>query len=436
MMLRAKQKLGKYRIERRLAEGGFAAVYRAFDTIEGVRVALKIPHAHLVNAEVMEDFRREVRLAARLDHANILPVKDASVINGRFVIVFPLGQCSLDDRLRNRISMQTALQFADQMLSAAAFAHQHCIIHCDIKPDNLILFPQSRLRLTDFGVSRVAQKTVKASGSGTLGYIAPEQAMGRPSLRSDVFALGLVLYRMFSGRLPEWPHDWPPPGYDKLRRRLHPQMIALIRRAIEVQPRRRFRDAGQMLAAFRRIRSRAIRYAATSGRRTKSHSTTRDWKQVRWQQFRSQYGRQLKTRFECRRCKGPVSESMRFCPWCGVKRRVHRDGTNFPKRCPRCKRGVKSDWKYCPWCYGASFKKVSLRKYADVRYEARCSNLKCPRKELMPFMRYCPWCRRLVKRKWKVPGSNRKCPACGWGIVGEFWNYCPWCGKLATSARA
>ncbi|MDY7009718.1 MAG: serine/threonine-protein kinase [Planctomycetota bacterium] len=170
-MLRAKQKLGKYRIERRLAEGGFAAVYRAVDTIEGTRVALKIPHAHLVCPEVMEDFRREVRLAARLDHPNILPVKDASVIKGLFVITFPLGERSLDDRLRCRLSMQTALQFADQMLSAAAFAHQHRIIHCDIKPDNLILFSQGRLRLTDFGVSRVAQKTIRASGAGKRGAL-------------------------------------------------------------------------------------------------------------------------------------------------------------------------------------------------------------------------------------------------------------------------
>ena len=427
-MLRTRQRLGKYRIERRLAEGGFAAVYRAFDTIEGVRVALKIPHARLVTPEVMEDFRREVRLGARLDHANILPVKDASVIKGVFVIVFPLGQRSLDDRLRSRITLESALEFADQMLSAAAFAHQHRVIHCDIKPDNLILFPQGRLRLTDFGVSRVAQKTIKASGSGTLGYTAPEQAMGRPSLRSDVFALGLVLYRMFSGRLPEWPYDWPPPGYDRLRRRLHPQMIALIRRAIEIQPRKRFRDAGHMLAAFRRIKSRALRYAATHSRRTKKRPVTRDWKQVRWQQFKRQYGTVLGTRLECRRCEGPVSEQMRYCPWCGAKRRTHRDRTDFPKRCPRCGKGVKSDWKYCPWCYGAGFKKISPRNYTDVRYVARCSNPKCLRKELMPFMRYCPWCRRLVKRKWKVPGSNKKCLMCGWGIVGEFWAYCPWCG--------
>ena len=72
--LRARQLLGKYRIERRLGEGGFATVYRAMDTIEGIRVALKIPHASLVNSEVLSDFRNEVRLTARLEHPNILPL--------------------------------------------------------------------------------------------------------------------------------------------------------------------------------------------------------------------------------------------------------------------------------------------------------------------------------------------------------------------------
>ena len=119
---------------------------------------------------------------------------------------------SLDDRLQKRISLSTAVDYSAQILAAVAYAHEHRIIHCDIKPDNFLIFADGRVRLADFGIARVAQKTLRGWGEGTVGYIAPEQAMGKPSFRSDVFSTGLVLYRMFSGCLPEWPYRWPPPG--------------------------------------------------------------------------------------------------------------------------------------------------------------------------------------------------------------------------------
>jgi len=432
-MLKVGQKLGKYKIEKRLGEGGFATVYRARDTIEGVRVALKVPHPKLVSPELLDDFRKEVRVAARLDHENTLPVKDANFINGHFVIVFPLGDKTLDERLSTRMSLRTALDLADQMIAAVAHAHEQRIIHCDIKPENFILFPDHRVRLTDFGIAKVAMHTVRASGSGTLGYVAPEQAMGKPSLRSDVFSLGLVLYRMFSGVLPEWPFEWPPKGHDRLRKRIDPDLINLIRKAIELDPRKRFRDASQMLTEFRRIKRNAILGLRTGKKRKRPSATTPDWEIIRRKQFRRQYGKVLEIRYVCGRCAGPVSQFMAACPWCGSSRKTHRDETGFPARCPRCKRGRKLDWRFCPWCYGAGFKKVSEREYSDRRYvkgPARCSNPACERKQLMPFMRYCPWCRRKVKRNWSVPNCSDRCGACGWGVVRAYWSHCPWCSKV------
>ena len=142
--LRPRQLLGKYRIERRIAEGGFAEVYRAQDTIEGVRVALKIPHAHLVDEALLADFRREVRLTAPLDHPNVLPIKNAQFIDGRFVIAYPLGTGTLGDRMLWRLASARRVEYAAQMLAAVAHAHQHRIIHCDLKPENFILFPGDR----------------------------------------------------------------------------------------------------------------------------------------------------------------------------------------------------------------------------------------------------------------------------------------------------
>jgi serine/threonine-protein kinase len=254
--------IGKYRIERRLGEGGFAVVYQAMDTIEGIRVALKVPHTQNVSDEVLRDFRNEARLNAKLDHPHILPLKDASFIDGHFVIVFQLGDKTLSERLRRRMAFKTALDFAEQMLEAVAYAHSLRIVHCDITPDNVILFADKHLRLADFGIAKVAQRTIKGSGSGTVGFMAPEQAMGRPSPKSDVFSLGLIFYRMLTGQRPEWPYQWPPPGHQRLRRRVHPDLIDFLRRAIEPDPRKRFRDGVQMLHVFRRVKKRALRYAA------------------------------------------------------------------------------------------------------------------------------------------------------------------------------
>jgi hypothetical protein len=262
--------------------------------------------------------------------------------------------------------------------------------------------------------------------------------MGKPSTCSDVFSAGLVLYRMFSGQLPEWPYQWPLPGLERARRRLRPEFIQMIRKSLEIDPRRRQQDAEQMLAQFRRLRPTALRpvpgQTPPRSRKTPRRGLTGPhWRAIRQQQFMKTFGKLLDARHECRHCAGPVAESMAFCPWCGRQRKVHRDETRFPIHCPRCRRGMKLDWRYCPWCYGAGFEPDSARRYTDRRYEGRCTNARCDRKLLMPFMRYCPWCRRKVKRKWKIPNSSDTCAACGWGVVGQFWDYCPWCGKPALT---
>ena len=119
-VLRVRQRLGKYRIERRIAQGGFANVYQAWDSIEGVHVALKMPHQFNVTASMLDTFQREARVVAKLDHPNILPLKDASFIDGRFVIASRLGEKSLADRLKKRVSFRTALDYIEQMTSAVA----------------------------------------------------------------------------------------------------------------------------------------------------------------------------------------------------------------------------------------------------------------------------------------------------------------------------
>ena len=252
--LRIGMRLDKYRLTRRLGEGGFATVYAASDLVEDRKVALKIPdNRHLANAQSLDDMHREVRIMAKLEHPCVLQLKDARFINGHFVIAFPLGDETLADRLTRRLSRATAMDYAVQMISAVAYAHDQKVLHRDIKPENFVLFPDQVVRLTDFGLARIEKGGHEVSGSGTLGYIAPEQAMGKPTFRSDVFSLGLVIYRMFAGDVPEYPFD-SLPGFNRLRKGMSRDFLAIIKKAIDPMPSRRFRDAVAMHNAVSKIR--------------------------------------------------------------------------------------------------------------------------------------------------------------------------------------
>lgn len=225
------------------------------DTVEGRQVAIKVPDERYVsNTQTLDDLHREVRIMARLEHPGILQLKDARFVDDRFVMVFPLGDESLADRMCRRISRVQVVDYLVQMVDAVAYAHGQRVLHRDIKPENFILFPDRVIRLTDFGLARVETVMHDVSASGTLGYMAPEQAMGHPSYRSDVFSLGLVLYRLLSGELPEYPFEAPLPGYNRLRRGVAADLVALVRKAIDPSPRKRFRDAVAMSNALAKIR--------------------------------------------------------------------------------------------------------------------------------------------------------------------------------------
>ncbi|MFT5299381.1 MAG: serine/threonine protein kinase [Mariniblastus sp.] len=258
--LRSRQIIGKYKIGKLLANGGFGRVYSATDTIEGIQVALKIPFDEYVDDEMLDLFRQEVRLVAQLDHPGILPVKNADFIDDRFVIVTRLGLETLESRMTRRMSVLKVLDYIEQMIGAVSCAHDSNILHCDIKPENFILFEGDVIRLTDFGIAKVSKMTIAGSGTGTVGHMAPEQAMGRPNKRSDVFSLGLIMYRMLAGQWPEYPFDWPPPGAINLRRkRIHPDLINLIRKAISARPKDRFVDVVQMEELYEEVYETAVR---------------------------------------------------------------------------------------------------------------------------------------------------------------------------------
>lgn len=178
-----------------------------------------------------------------------------------------------------------------------------------------------------------------------------------------------------------------------------------------------------MWSDFGRTQSHARRQKRP---KAKNGSRSASWRQLQWREFQRHFRTVLETSHQCRRCEGPVAESMQSCPWCGFDNPARGSESTMPSTCPRCERGVKNDWGYCAWCYGPGFLAETSRIYPDKRYTARCANARC-RGQLMPFMRYCPWCRTKVRRPWKLKGSKHSCEACNWGIARDFWNFCAWC---------
>ncbi|MCJ7512882.1 MAG: protein kinase, partial [Anaerolineales bacterium] len=201
--------LGRYRLIERIGRGGMANVYLAETVGEQTRVAIK-----LLTPLISEDerfllrFRQEAKVVARLKHPNIMPVIDYGEIDGKVYLVMPhhpLG--SLSDRLgRGSLPAEDGGRIIAQVSAALQFAHEHGVIHRDVKPSNILLDAEGNAWLSDFGLAYIHDASLSLTGSAMLGtpaYVSPEQARGvRASARSDQYSLGIVLFEMVTGQLP------------------------------------------------------------------------------------------------------------------------------------------------------------------------------------------------------------------------------------------
>jgi serine/threonine-protein kinase len=418
--LRRGDRLHKYRVERRLGEGRFATVYQAYDTIENVRVALKVFSHHPASENV---FSHEARMAALLEHENIVRLKTAEVVAGERLLVSELGDRSLAQALARPRSVRFAVHVFHQVLRGLAYAHERGIIHRDIKPENILLWRDGRVKIADFGVARFAEPRTHTTVTGTPSYRAPEQAYGRPAFASDVFALALVFYEMVSRTLPAWPFRWPFERFASFRRRTPAPLLPIIRRAASFDLGRRYQDAGAMLAAVHR----ALPELAQT-RRPGANGRRLTWREYRQHEFEQRHGRRLGLDFRCNRCSGPISEFMLVCPWCGDTGNSFLGIGTFPDVCAECERGVHADWRFCPWCYGPGFRTVSRQASDDARYGGRCPNPRCRETRLLPHMRHCPWCNARL-RPWRSRVLAGRCPGCKASVANDYWERCPWCGK-------
>ncbi|MFN2611880.1 MAG: protein kinase [Solirubrobacterales bacterium] len=201
---------GRYRLESKIGSGGMSTVYLAEDETLDRPVAVKILHREISDEpDQLERFRREARAAAKLSHPNLVTVIDAGEDGGTPYIVF---EYIPGDTLKQRIQREGALEvdeavaYAIEIGRGLAAAHARKLVHRDVKPQNVLIDPDGRAKVTDFGIARsLEQSGMTATGRvlGTTDYVSPEQAMGEDvDERSDVYSLGVVLYEMLTGEVP------------------------------------------------------------------------------------------------------------------------------------------------------------------------------------------------------------------------------------------
>jgi serine/threonine-protein kinase len=262
----------RYTLERELGRGGMATVYLARDLRHRRRVALKVLHPELAYALGADRFLREIEVAANLSHPHLLPLFDSGEVEGLLYYVMPYVE---GETLRDRVSRETqlpvedALEIAQQVAAALAYAHGQGVIHRDIKPENILLSGGNAF-VADFGIAhalgRAGAERLTETGMavGTVAYMSPEQASGARQLdgRSDVYSLGCVLYEMLAGEPPytgPTAHaimakrlSDPVPSVRRVRQAITPGINQVVARALAPTPADRFATAAQFAEALTR----------------------------------------------------------------------------------------------------------------------------------------------------------------------------------------
>ena len=232
---------GRYRIDSRIAVGGMATVYRAVDTRLDRVLAIKVMHPSLaVDASFVERFIREAKSVARLAHPNVVQVFDQGN-DGSYVYLAMeyVAGCTLRDVLRERGALQprAALDILEPVLAALGAAHRAGFVHRDMKPENVLIGDDGRVKVADFGLVRAVDTVTNTTGTvlGTVSYLAPEQIEdGTADPRVDVYACGVMLYEMLTG---DKPHDGDSPAvilYKHLHEDVPPPSAAVPGMAYEL----------------------------------------------------------------------------------------------------------------------------------------------------------------------------------------------------------
>jgi eukaryotic-like serine/threonine-protein kinase len=255
---------GRYELEELVGTGGMSSVYRARDQLLERHVALKVLHPHYGDdEEYVERFRREARAVAQLSHPHIVTVIDRGEDEGQQYIVFEYIDGENLKQLLERtgpLPTRRAVELALEIADALAFAHEHGLVHRDVKPQNVLLTPDGEAKVTDFGIARSldVERGVTQTGTvlGTSNYLSPEQASGQPTTQAtDVYSLGVVLYELLTAEVPFPGENFvavamkhlseQPPDVLEKRPDVPLRLAAAVDRALEKDPARRFGSMDQ-----------------------------------------------------------------------------------------------------------------------------------------------------------------------------------------------
>jgi serine/threonine-protein kinase len=262
-MARAKlARLGRYEIAGELGRGAMGIVYKAHDPVLDRTVALKtiaLAENEAGRSEYQKRFFQEAKAAARLNHPRLITIYDFGEEGDlAWMAMEMLAGTELRERIaQGPIPVREAVKIAEQVADGLGFAHEHGVVHRDIKPGNIMLMPRAQVKIMDFGVARVRVSNVKTQTGTRLGtpkYMSPEQAMGRPAdHRSDVFSLGIVLYEMLTRASPFHGSDSTEVMYNvtsqeaiepsRINAEVPETLDLVVRKALAKNPDERYQDA-------------------------------------------------------------------------------------------------------------------------------------------------------------------------------------------------
>lgn len=267
----------RYRIEKFLGTGGMSVVFKATDIRDGATVAIKMLRDEIADdEESLRRFMNESKAVSMLSHPNIVGIRAVSFNTKRKYLVMEYVEgISLRTYMdkRGALDFDEVVSFSEQILAALEHAHSRGVVHRDIKPQNIMVLKDGIIKVTDFGIAKLpekeAGKTISDNAIGTVYYISPEQAAGKPSdSRADLYSLGVMMYEMATGELPfddDRPitvvmmqiHDKPLPPR-QLNKKIPRGLEKLILTTLEKDPRHRYQTAKDMFRQLRRLKNNPL----------------------------------------------------------------------------------------------------------------------------------------------------------------------------------
>jgi len=267
MAFEAGQRVGDYEVVRVLGTGGLGEVYEVRHAISQRAEAMKVllPDQRATD-QMGERFRREIQMLGALSHPNIAALHNAFYHDGQLIMIMELvsGETLRSKSVRTLLSIPQVLRYARQILSALEYAHHRNVVHRDIKPSNIMITAEDEVKLLDFGIAitdRSAELTAPGFLVGSISYMSPEQISGdKATVRSDIYAVGVTLYEVLTGRLPVSGTSnfsimrshltEQPPAPVELNPRLPAALSNAVLRALEKKPEDRFSSAQEFLMSL------------------------------------------------------------------------------------------------------------------------------------------------------------------------------------------